>query len=124
MLNNPVGWFDIYVEDLDRAKKFYEAVFETKLEYMSGGEMEMLMFPMDKDVKGRTSGCLAKMKGISPGGNSVLVYFICEDCEVESARVPEHGGRIHKKKFSIGENGFVSLVFDTENNMIGLHSMK
>jgi uncharacterized protein len=28
---NPVGWFDIYVSNLDRAKKFYETVFNTTL---------------------------------------------------------------------------------------------
>lgn len=26
MANNPVIWFEIYVEDMDRAKKFYEAL--------------------------------------------------------------------------------------------------
>ncbi|MGZ3749502.1 MAG: VOC family protein, partial [Pseudobdellovibrionaceae bacterium] len=31
MKNNPVGWFEIYVQDLDRAKKFYESVFQLKL---------------------------------------------------------------------------------------------
>jgi len=34
------------------------------------------------------------------------------------------GGRIHKKKFSIGQYGFISLAIDTEGNMFGLHSMK
>ena len=25
-MNNPVGWFEIYVQDMERAKAFYEAV--------------------------------------------------------------------------------------------------
>ncbi len=29
---NSVGWFEIYVEDMDRAKKFYEAMLDLKLE--------------------------------------------------------------------------------------------
>jgi uncharacterized protein len=32
MKNNPVGWFEIYVQDMPRAKAFYEAVFQGKLE--------------------------------------------------------------------------------------------
>jgi len=28
---NPVGWFEIYVSDLDHAKAFYEATFELTL---------------------------------------------------------------------------------------------
>jgi len=36
----------------------------------------------------------------------------------------DSGGSIHKKKFSIGQYGFISLAIDTEGNMFGLHSMK
>lgn len=32
MNHNPVGWFEIYVQDMDRAKRFYELVFQVKLE--------------------------------------------------------------------------------------------
>lgn len=28
MTHNPVGWFEIYVQDMERAKKFYETVFQ------------------------------------------------------------------------------------------------
>jgi len=47
MKNNPVGWFEIYVQDLDRAKKFYESVFQLKLEKLNSQEIEMWAFPMD-----------------------------------------------------------------------------
>jgi predicted enzyme related to lactoylglutathione lyase len=70
------------------------------------------------------SGALVRMQGVPSGGNSTLVYFACEDCSVEEGRVTKSGGRIHKKKFSIGQYGFISLVIDTEGNMFGLHSMK
>ena len=49
---------------------------------------------------------------------------MCEDCKVEAGRVTKSGGKIEKKKFSIGEYGYISLAYDTEGNMIGLHSMK
>jgi predicted enzyme related to lactoylglutathione lyase len=58
------------------------------------------------------------------GGNSTIVYFICEDCAVEARAAVEHGGKIFKDKFSIGEFGWIALVYDTEGNMIGLHSME
>ena len=35
MANNPVVWFEIYVEDIERAKKFYEDVLQTKLEKLN-----------------------------------------------------------------------------------------
>lgn len=123
MKNNPVGWFEIYVQDSERAKKFYEAVFQGQLEKLDFPDLEMFTFPMEMNSSG-AGGALVKMEGIPSGGNSTLVYFVCEDCSVEEARVEPAGGRVQRSKMSIGEHGFISLVFDTEGNMIGLHSMK
>ncbi len=131
MKSNPVVHFEIYVEDMTRAKAFYEAVFEAKLEQMPNPtpemEMDMWFFPMDKDT-GMSSygagGMLVKMDGFTPGGGGTLVYFGCDDCAVQAARAAEHGGSIFQEKTSIGEHGFCAVVRDTEGNLIGLHSMK
>jgi len=122
MSRNSVGWFEIYVDDMERARKFYEAVFEVKLEKLPI-DIEMFTFPMDQDAPG-SSGSLVHMPGFPAGNNSVLIYFSCEDCSVQESRIEGAGGRIEKPKFSIGPYGFISLVYDTEGNMIGLHSMK
>ncbi|QEG21854.1 VOC family protein [Mariniblastus fucicola] len=125
MLANPVGWFEIYVDDLDRATRFYESVLATTLQNLDspGGEIRMMAFPMDPDRKG-ASGAIVKVEGVSSGGNSVLVYFSCEDCAVEESRVESAGGKIHKSKFSIGPYGFITLAVDSEGNMFGLHSQR
>ncbi len=123
MKANPIGWFEIYVQDMPRAKAFYEAVFQGELENLgSTSPMEYWTFPMSAENYG-ASGALVKMEGVPSGGNTTVVYFHCLDCAVEAARVAEHGGSIFKEKMSIGEHGFVALVYDTEGNMIGLHSM-
>jgi uncharacterized protein len=122
MQSNPVRWFEIYVQDMDRAKKFYESVFQLKLQKLNT-EIDLWAFPSAKDKMG-TGGALVKMEGFPSGGNSVLVYFACNDCSVEADRVVKFGGRIQKKKMSIGEYGFIALAFDTEGNMFGLHSME
>lgn len=123
MLNNPVGWFEIYVQDMKKAKSFYENVFQVKLEPMCSEEIEMWIFPFQKDKQG-AHGAIAKMQGVPSGGNSTLVYFSCADCAEEAARVEGNGGKVFREKMSIGQFGFISLVFDTDNNMIGLHSWK
>jgi len=122
MTNNPAGWFEIYVQDMVRAKKFYESVFQIKLERLENPEPEMWSFPMSTDPYG-ASGALVKMEGFPSGGNSTLVYFSCTDCAVEAGRVVASGGRIQKEKMSIGRYGSIALAFDTEGNMFGLHSM-
>jgi len=121
--NNPVCWFEIYVQDMTRAKNFYEGVLEVKLEKLNNPEIEMSAFSMDAEKVG-AGGALVKMPGFPSGKNSTLVYFACEDCAVEEARVEKFGGRIQRPKMSIGQYGFISLVFDTEGNMIGLYSQK
>ena len=122
MKTNPVGWFEIYVQDMNRAKRFYEAVLQSKLERLPGTDLEMWAFPMQNGGPG-AAGTLVKMEGFPSGGNSTLVYFMCDDCAVEESRVKSSGGKIQKPRMSIGEHGFVSLAIDTEGNMFGLHSM-
>lgn len=122
-LNNPVGWFEIYVQDMARAKAFYEKVFGVTLTQLGDGSFgEMWAFPMMPEGTG-ASGSLVKMDGVTPGGGGTLVYFSCEDCAVHAQRALSAGGSIHQPKMSINEYGFISLVVDTEGNMIGLHSM-
>ncbi|HEX4780950.1 MAG TPA: VOC family protein [Usitatibacter sp.] len=120
---NPVNWFEIYVQDMDRARKFYEAVFQAKLEKLDSGDIDMWAFPMSPDAMG-SGGSLVYMKGFPQGSGNTIVYFRCDDCAVEESRVVKAGGKVHKTKFPIGQYGFISLVVDTEATMIGLHSRK
>ena len=122
-MSNSVGWFEIYVEDMDRAKAFYETVFDVQLTKLEGVDIEMLAFPMQREASG-APGALVRMPGFASGSNSVIVYFSCADCGVEAATAREAGGRIEREKMSIGQYGFIALVVDTEGNMIGLHSMQ
>jgi len=125
MTSNPVGWFEIYIQDVERAKSFYESLFETKLLKLKPPfpEIELWAFSADHNHYGAT-GALVKINGVSSGGNSTLVYFQCDDCGIQESRVASLGGRIERSKMAIGEFGFISLIYDTEGNMIGLHSMK
>ncbi|MGL6259722.1 VOC family protein [Vibrio sp. WXL103] len=124
--SNPVGWFEIYVDEMDRAKAFYEAVLDVTLEKLESPakmDIEMWCFPSEMERYG-AAGALAHMSGVKAGGNSTLVYFSCDDCAIEESRVATSGGQVQVPKMSIGDYGFISIVSDTEGNTIGLHSMK
>jgi predicted enzyme related to lactoylglutathione lyase len=73
MLSNPVVWFEIYVQDMDRAIKFYESVFETKLQQLNSPfpEFELWSFARSENQYG-ANGALVKMAGVSPGGNNAV----------------------------------------------------
>ena len=127
---NPVGWFEIYVQDLAKARSFYETVLGiTMLDLPTPAEEEgikMVAFAMGDEMMTQTgsSGALCQMEGMPSGGNSTIVYFITDDCAVAESRVAGAGGRVFKPKMSIGEHGFISLCTDPDGNMFGLHSMK
>lgn len=130
MNSNPVVHFEIYVQDMSRAKAFYESVLGVTLEKMPAptAEMDMNMwfFPMDKETgmnRYGAGGMLVKMEGFPSGGVGTLVYFACDDCAVQAARATAHGGRLCKEKTPIGEHGFFALAQDTEGNTVGFHSM-
>lgn len=121
-----IGFFDIYVDNMDRAQEFYETVLETRLSKMddpNDSNVQMRVFYDDFQSHG-AGGSLVKVNGAKPGPGGTMVYFSCENCNVEEERVQKAGGRVVRSKFSIGEYGFVSLIADTEGNIIGLHSMK
>ena len=122
---NPVNWFEIYVQDMNRAKKFYETVLAVQLSDLGppDGELAMLAFPMEPDGS-NASGALVHHSDVPSGGNSTVVYFQCEDCAVEEARVADAGGEVERPKMSIGEYGFITLAKDPDGNRFGLHSLK
>lgn len=122
---NAVAWFDIYVDNLERAVSFYEAILDVKLEAMGDptGETQMMSFPADMTTYG-AAGALTKSPHARPGVGGTIIYFAAEDCADVEARVVGAGGQIIRPKFSIGEFGFVSLLQDSEGNIIGLNSMK
>jgi len=120
---NAVGWFEIYVQEMDRAQVFYEGTFGVTLGDLKAPGLKMLAFPMQPNLAG-CSGALVKMEGKDSGMGGTIVYFSCEDCAEEASRAVAHGGRILKDEMSIGQYGFIALVFDTEGTLIGLHSMK
>lgn len=123
--SNVIGWFDIYVADMDRATAFYGDVLKQKLEKIGDptGETQMMSFPADMQSYG-ASGALVKSNHSRPGIGGTMVYFSVENCAVEESRVAAAGGKIIRPKFSIGEFGWVTLCQDTEGNMFGLNSMK
>lgn len=121
---NPVGWFEIYVSDMARARAFYEAVLQTRFTPLSveGADYEMLMFDGEPDRAGAT-GALMRHPMRKPSAEGTLIYFSCLDCAVEAQRAAENGGTIHLPKQSIAPYGFMAIVGDSEGNAIGLHSM-
>ena len=122
---NPVVWFEIYVNDMPRAVKFYETVFQTSFENIPMGDGgEMMAFPYGPDSKNASAWALVKMNDMKAWWNSTIVYFNSTDCAVECSRIAAAGGTVLKEKTSLWEFGNMVLALDTEWNTIGIHSEK
>ena len=102
MKSNPVGLFEIYVQDMPRAKAFYEAVFQGLLEELKNPdpngfpEMEMWAFPMSMEGSG-AAGALVKMAGC-PSGGSTLVYFPVRIAQVRLNEQHRMGEKFSKER--------------------------
>jgi predicted enzyme related to lactoylglutathione lyase len=120
---NALNWFEIYVADMSRARKFYEAILQAPMPESNYGPRPMAMFPFDMG-KG-VGGSLITMDVVPPGPGGTLIYLnVDDDLDGVIARIPAAGGRVLQPRLSIGEHGFIAIFKDSEGNVVGLHSTK
>ena len=120
------GWVEIPVADMDRAAKFYSAVFDIELERHPLGPLEMAWFPGVPGSMG-ANGSLVKNENYKPSGDGVLVYLtsFSGDVDTELGRVEKAGGKVLMPKKLISEEyGSMGLFLDTEGNRIAVHARK
>lgn len=121
---NQVVWFDMPVENLDRAIRFYAAVLDVTPEKQELPGMTFAVLPHSE--KDAVSGCLTPMKDMDAGPTprkGALLYFNCQGRLDEAiAAVEPNGGKILQPRHAIGPYGFRAVVLDSEGNRIALHS--
>ena len=117
-----VNWIEIPVDDLARAKNFYENIFEFEIVDLKVGDETYACFP-NKDGDG-FSGALVQYDFTKPGRNGPLVYLNPYDgIDKMIERILEAGGKIIQPKKEIASGfGFYAIFEDTEGNMLALQS--
>ena len=117
--SNIANWFDIPVEDLERAMHFYAEVFAEPLQKYSMPGIEGALFP-NRGV----TGTLLKGDGFTPGKAGSVVYLDGgEDLDPMLRRAEQAGGKVLLPKTEIGGGrGYFAYFEDSEGNRIGLHS--
>ena len=122
---NPFNWVTIPVTDMDRAIGFYSKVFDLEFETQDMEGEQLAMLPMAPD-QGGAAGALWKGEsptGFKPGDAGPEPIFACAgDLTAALERVEAAGGKVLSGKASLGPNGFIAHLLDTEGNRIGLHS--
>lgn len=122
MEKNVIQWVEIPVSDMERAKTFYETVFQFKIQVMDFGGLLMGWFPNRGEAQG-SSGTLIQQESYVPSQEGALVYFGSDDVEIELDRIEAAGGKIYQPKTQISpEHGYMGIFIDTEGNRVALHS--
>lgn len=126
MESNAVGWFEIPVTDMDRAKSFYETVLDIDIQLNDMNELKMGWFPMDHQKPGAGGSLVYHEDFYHPSDSrGVLIYFSCADVEKTLLKVEQAGGKILQPKKQISEDhGYMGLFIDSEGNRMALHSQK
>jgi len=125
-MKHAISWFEIPAVDIDRAQKFYEALFNIELQPMDFGGTKMRMFPLDDPMEG-IGGTLIESDGFHKPSltDGPLIYLNGNpDAQIIIDRVVAAGGKILQPKTEISpEYGFMAIFQDTEGNRIALHSV-
>lgn len=124
-LSNAINWFEIPVSDFDRAKKFYESIFNYQMpeNQMGPARMGFLLYDFQG---GKVGGAIVHYPGFhKPSKEGSLVYLNCQpDLQIVLNKVESAGGTILQQKTEIpGNLGYWASILDTEGNRIALHSM-
>lgn len=120
--SNPVVYFEIPVTDMDRAIKFYKAVFQFDFDKENIDSNEMALFPF-VDKNSGISGALAKGEIYKPTKNGVVIYFNTENIDETLKLASSNGGQTLYPKTDIGI-GLVAEFEDSEGNRIALYQAK
>ncbi|MDB5022368.1 MAG: Glyoxalase-like domain protein [Mucilaginibacter sp.] len=120
---NILNWFEISVNDIARAKKFYEAIFSTKMEETEMMGMKMAFFPADV-MNGKVSGGLVQGPMHKPGADGAKIYFNGNpDLDIALSKIEAAGGKVTMPKTKITDDiGYMAFFIDTEGNGVALHS--
>lgn len=123
-MTNSINWFEIPVTDFTRAKKFYEILYGAEIMEMPFPNGKYGMLPADMQ-NGGIGGGIVQCEGFEPSAKGALIYLNGgDDLNTPLSKVENAGGKILLPKTSIGPNGFMAHILDTEGNKIALHSMK
>lgn len=123
---NTLNWFEIPVNDFDRARQFYSKLLDYEMHDTLAGANRRGFLPCDQQGGG-IGGAIVYGPDYIPSQRGCLVYLNAgDDLNILLARVEEAGGHVMQDKTLVSEElelGYYAIIRDTEGNRIALHSM-
>ena len=118
-----VNWFEIPVSNFERAKSFYEKIFDCEMPVHEMMGHPMAFFPCKPHEQG-VGGVLIKADYLEPGDKGPLLYLNADDDLNDVLnRVADAGGEVLQEKVQVTEDiGYIAIFKDSEGNKLALHS--
>jgi len=125
-MKDAISWFEIPASNLDRAQKFYETIFDVKLDPIDLPNIKMRMFPLDDAMNG-VGGAVVDSGGFhKPSVTDGPLIYLNGNPDVQKVldKVEAAGEKIMVPKTEISpEYGYMAVFIDSEGNRMGLHSV-
>lgn len=125
VFKNAISWFEIPATDIDRAQKFYEAIFDIEMVPLDVQELTMRLFPVENPMSVGGAICHHAEFYKSSSTDGPLIYLNGNpDVQTILDRIEAAGGKIVVPKTQITpEYGYMAIFIDTEGNRVALHSV-
>lgn len=122
--------FEVYVDDLDRAKNFYKNVFGWAYQDMGADFNDyVVVYPGGEVTEGPAklgiNGGMMKRSGPAPSDdkaspNAYVCMVTIDDIASSLELVKQHGGRIDMDIMDVPTVGKIAYIRDTEMNLVGV----
>lgn len=116
MHSNNVCHFAIHVDDVDRAKVFYQQVFGWKFEEWGPPDFYLIRTGRSED-QGILGALQKRTQPLGVGFNGYECSISVEDLKRMEAKIVEHGGKVVVRPVEIPTVGILIKFTDTEGNM-------
>lgn len=129
MANRPVH-FEIQVDDIERAKKFYGDVFGWEYQKWDMGDTPywaIMTAPQDSKEPGINGGLLKRPcppPALEQGTNAFVCTVQVDNFDEVAEKIEKAGGQVAMPKFDLGGMAWQGYFIDTEGNTFGLHEAK
>jgi len=122
---NAISWFEIPSADINRAQKFYEAIFGISMIPMDFPQLQMRMFPIGDPMNVGGAICHSGDFYKPSSDSGPLVYLNGNpDVQIILDKIEAAGGKIVVPKTEISpEHGHMAVFLDSEGNRVALHSI-
>ena len=121
-MHNAINWFEIPVQNIDRAASLYGKLLGKPLKLEVFERVPMAVFAHGEEPA--VGGALIQDPQRKSGPGAIVYLSAPDGVGACLARANEAGAKTVQPVTSIGPMGWIALFEDPDGNVVGLHAMQ